>query len=53
MGLIKTSADGVTFADSASENEVVVGSASWRWSLTLGLKPSSQVLDFPMVICAP
>jgi hypothetical protein len=33
MGLIKTSPDGLTFDDSASENDVVVGSASWTWSL--------------------
>lgn len=32
-GLLKTSPDGVTFADSAGEHDPVVGSASWNWSL--------------------
>jgi hypothetical protein len=36
-GLLKTSPDGLTFDDSASENDVVVGSASWTWSLKASL----------------
>lgn len=32
-GLLKTSADGITFTDSASEHDPVVGSANWSWSL--------------------
>jgi hypothetical protein len=32
-GLIKTSSDGVFFADSASESDAVLGSAGWTWSL--------------------
>jgi hypothetical protein len=32
-GLLKTSPDGVTFADSASEHDPVVGAANWNWSL--------------------
>ncbi len=37
-GLLKTSPDGVTFDGTATENDEVVGSASWNWSL----KGSSQ-----------
>jgi hypothetical protein len=32
-GLVQTSADGITFDGSATENDNVVGSASWNWSL--------------------
>ena len=33
-GLIQTSSDGIHFVGSATENDSVVGSASWTWNLT-------------------
>jgi hypothetical protein len=34
QGLIQTSSDGIHFDGSASEDDVVVGTADWTWSLT-------------------
>jgi hypothetical protein len=33
-GLIKSSVDGVNFDDGATEDDPVVGSVSWTWTLT-------------------